>query len=131
MNDLDERVRQRAHRLWVEEGCPEGRSDIHWQKARELVAIEDNHKATLKPAPDPERPGREPVEPLAAVENAGEFPTLTDQGEERAAPTGRVAAAKAKGPLKSEAPKPASARPKTAPKPKAEPSAKGKPGRPR
>ena len=131
MDNFDERVRQRAHRLWVEEGCPEGRSEIHWQKARELVAIEDNQKTTLKPAPDPERPGREPVEPLGAVENAGEFPTLTDQGEERAAPTRRVAAATAKRPLKSEAPKPASARSKAAPRPKAEPPAKGKPGRPR
>jgi hypothetical protein len=129
MNDIDERVRQRAHRLWVEEGCPEGRSEVHWEKARELVAIEDNHKATLKPGPDPERPGREPVEPLAAIENAGEFPTLTDQGEERAAPARRVAAAKAKGPLKSEAPKPAPARAKA--RPKAEPTAKGKPSRPR
>jgi DUF2934 family protein len=129
MNDLDERVRQRAHRLWVEEGCPEGRSDIHWQKARELVAIEDNQKSTLKPAPDPERPGREPVEPLAAVANAGEFPTLTDQGEGRAAPARRAAAATAKRPVKSTAPKPAPGRAKAPPK--AEPSAKGKPSRPR
>jgi Protein of unknown function (DUF2934) len=129
MDDFNERVRQRAHRLWVEEGYPEGRSEIHWQKARELVAIEDNQKTTLKPAPDPERPGREPVEPLASVENAGEFPTLTDQGEERAAPTRRAAAAKAKGPLKSEVPKPASGRAKAPPK--AEPPAKGKPSRPR
>jgi hypothetical protein len=131
MDKFDERVRQRAHRLWVEEGCPEGRSDIHWQKARELVAIEDNQKATLKPVPDPEQPGGEPVEPLAAVENAGEFPTLTDQGEERAVPTRRAAAATAKRPLKSEAPKPTSARAKTEPRPKAAPSTKGKPGRSR
>jgi hypothetical protein len=130
MDDLDERVRQRAHRIWVEEGCPEGRSEVHWQKARELVAIEDNQKATLKPAPDPERPGREPVEPLVAVENAGEFPTLTDQGEERAAPARREAAAKAKRPLKPEAPKSASGRAKAELRPKAEPPAKGKPRRP-
>jgi len=131
MDDFYERVRERAHRIWVEEGCPEGRSEIHWQKARELVAIEDNQKATLKPAPDPERAGREPVEPLAAAENAGEFPTLTDQGEEQTAPERRVAAARAKRPLKSEAPKPAAGRAKAEPRPKAEPAPKGKPSRPR
>ena len=129
MNDLDERVRQRAHRLWVEEGCPEGRSEVHWQKARELVAIEDNQKATLKPVPDPERPGREPVEPLAAVENAGEFPTLTDQGEGQAVPARRAAAATAKRPPKAAAPKPAPERANA--RPKAEPPAKGKSSRPR
>ena len=49
MDDFDERVRQRAYRLWVEEGCPEGRADVHWDKARELVAIEQNQKQTTKP----------------------------------------------------------------------------------
>ena len=93
MDDFDERVRQRAYRLWVEEGCPEGRSDIHWDKARELVAIEDNQKLTTKPVPRDDEASGEPVEPIGAVENAGEFPTLTDQGEGVAAPKRRRAAA--------------------------------------
>ena len=29
-----EAVRQRAHVLWLQEGCPEGRSDEHWQQAQ-------------------------------------------------------------------------------------------------
>jgi len=97
MDDFEERVRQRAYRLWVEEGCPEGRSDVHWDKARELVAIEDSQKLATKPVQD-ERPG-EPVEPIEAVENAGEFPTLTDQGEEQPAPKRRREAA-ARAPAK-------------------------------
>ena len=28
MDNFEERVRERARRLWVEEGCPGGRSDI-------------------------------------------------------------------------------------------------------
>ena len=136
MDDFHDRVRQRAYRLWMEEGCPEGRSDAHWDKARELVAIEENHKATLKPAPDPEQPAREPVEPLVAVENAGEFPTLTDQGEEQAFPKPRAAAAKAKSPLRAEAAKPATARTKAESRGKSETSkpetsAKAKPARPK
>jgi hypothetical protein len=123
MDDFDERVRQHAYRLWMEEGCPDGRSDVHWDRARELVAIEDNQKRTPKPAPD--RAGGERVQPLGADENPGEFPTMTDQGEEQAAPKRRAAAAQAKRPLKSEAPKP-----RTPARPKSEGSAKGKPSGP-
>ena len=114
MDNFEDRVRERAYRLWVEEGCPEGRSDIHWDKARELVAIEDNQKTTTKPARPQGRNG-EPVEPMEAVENAGEFPTLTDQGEEQAAPKRRRAAAE-----------PAAAKPKAPARPKSakQPAAK-------
>jgi hypothetical protein len=87
MDDFEQRVRRRAYRLWQEEGCPDGRADVHWDKARELVAIEDNQKQTLKRvSPETAGPAGEPVEPLEAVENAGEFPTLTDQGEEQTYP---------------------------------------------
>jgi hypothetical protein len=73
----------------MEEGCPEGRANVHWDKACELVAIEDNYQTTLKPvssAQAPLGPTGEPVEPIQAIENVGEFPTLTDQGEENAYP---------------------------------------------
>jgi hypothetical protein len=84
MDDLEERIRQRAYKLWQEEGCPEGRADVHWDKAAELVAIEDNQKHTTKPVSEtiPNTPTGEPVEPLEALQNLGEFPTLTDQGEQ-------------------------------------------------
>lgn len=94
----DERVRERAYRLWLEEGCPEGRADDHWDKARELVAIEENYKDTLKPNPVDaydNSPTGEPVEPIEAVRNLGEFPTLTDQGEEAVFPDRRLAVAEA------------------------------------
>lgn len=84
MDDFEERVRNRAYRLWQEEGCPEGRAEAHWELARELVAIEDNQKLATKPHPQNQAlgPSGEPIEPIEAVENTGEFPTLTDQGEE-------------------------------------------------
>ncbi|TMJ25134.1 MAG: DUF2934 domain-containing protein [Alphaproteobacteria bacterium] len=83
MEDFEERVRARAYRLWQEEGCPQGRADAHWELARELVAIEDNQRLATKPLPraDALGPSGEPIEPIQAVENAGEFPTTTDQGE--------------------------------------------------
>jgi Protein of unknown function (DUF2934) len=129
MDDFDERVRQRAYRLWVEEGCPEGRSEIHWDKARELVAIEENQKRTTKPLLREQGNAGEPVEPIEAVENAGEFPTLTDQGEEQAAPQRRrTAASSAPAKRKTAEPKQAAAKPATpkptAPKPAREAGAK-------
>lgn len=85
----ERRIRERAYRLWEEEGHPEGRDKAHWDMARELVAIEDSYRDTLKPNPTEEyanNPTTEPIEPLEAVRNAGEFPTLVDQGEEATFP---------------------------------------------
>ncbi|MDB5367590.1 MAG: hypothetical protein JWM77_3517 [Rhodospirillales bacterium] len=93
MDEIERRIRERAHQLWEREGRPEGRDAAHWEMAKELVAIEDNQRNITKPNPVAEghvyadRVGT--VEPLEAVENAGEFPTLTDQGEGRAAPVRR------------------------------------------
>jgi Protein of unknown function (DUF2934) len=30
----ERRIRERAHRIWIEEGRPEGRDVEHWQRAR-------------------------------------------------------------------------------------------------
>jgi hypothetical protein len=59
----------------------QGREKDHWDMATELVAIEDGQQATLKPIQQNLGPMGEPIEPLEAVQNAGEFPTLTDQDE--------------------------------------------------
>jgi len=108
MDDFNERVRQRAYRLWVEEGCPEGRADVHWDKAREQVAIEENHKLPTKPVAAA-RSG-EPVEPVEAMRNAGEFPTMTDQGRQQAPK--RAAAARAPAKVKTSTPKATTSVPK-------------------
>jgi Protein of unknown function (DUF2934) len=41
MSDLEQRIRERAYRIWLEEGMPEGRENAHWDMATELIAIED------------------------------------------------------------------------------------------
>jgi hypothetical protein len=81
----EKRVQTKARQLWQEHGSPEGRESDYLDQASELVAIEESQKDTLKPNPQADyarNPTTEPVEPLLAVENAGEFPTLTDEGEE-------------------------------------------------
>ena len=82
--DHEERVRQRAYKIWLEEGRPEGRAAVHWEMARELVAIEDNLATTLIPAPaeGAEAAEGEPVEEPGAAANTGELPTMTHQGEQ-------------------------------------------------
>lgn len=32
----EQRIRERAYFLWRQEGCPEGRADEHWHRARNL-----------------------------------------------------------------------------------------------
>ncbi len=82
----EDRIRERAYRLWLEEGQPEGKDAEHWEKARELLAIEDADPEDGREDPDKgyNKPGPwgEPVEQAAALENQGEFPTMTDQGKQ-------------------------------------------------
>jgi len=90
--DREQRIRNKAYEIWLDEGRPEGRAEVHWDMASELVAIQENYALALMPVQVDlsSTPTSEPVEPLLAVENAGEFPTLTDQGEERPYPHKRA-----------------------------------------
>jgi hypothetical protein len=74
-NDVEQRIRERAFKIWIEEGQPEGRDKDHWELAKFAIAEQDGQAATLVPAAAPQ------PEPIEAVKNQGEFPTLTDQGE--------------------------------------------------
>jgi len=85
----EERIRRKAYELWLEEGRPEGRDRDHWELARELVAIEDSQKTTLR---SPPKEDGEPAEPPEAFENQGDVPGLTDQGEGEPGPSWKAAA---------------------------------------
>jgi hypothetical protein len=81
----EERIRERAYRIWIEEGQPQGKDAEHWEKARELLALEsDPEEGKQKVDEGYNRPGPwgEPVEEATILENQGEFPTVTDQGEQ-------------------------------------------------
>ncbi|MGE0237899.1 MAG: DUF2934 domain-containing protein [Parvibaculaceae bacterium] len=81
----EDRIRERAHRLWIEEGQPQGKASEHWEKARELLALEaDPEEGREKPDEGYNNAGPwgEPVEEASILENQGEFPTVTDQGEQ-------------------------------------------------
>lgn len=83
-------LNERAKALWKADGSPPGKIDDYVERARELIAIETNGDIARIPVsklPDPKsQPFGQPVEPLEAVRNQGDFPTLTDQGEEQLFP---------------------------------------------
>jgi hypothetical protein len=96
MDGEAKKIAARARLLWEEAGRPSTGPDAYAGRARELIAIEEHQSDTLKPTGAEPRDNVEdvpiasprilgpegvPVEPLLAVENQGEFPTLTDEGE--------------------------------------------------
>ena len=88
--EYDRRIRQRARRMWREAGCPAGREDEYLERARELQAFVDHPDAALLPNPMVAHPhpgaSEQPVEEAELLENLGEFPGRTDQGERMPAP---------------------------------------------
>jgi hypothetical protein len=80
-----QRQRERAYYLWERDGCPDGHADEYWERAGELLAMQDHPDAGLL-APDAvERPDEAELQ-----ENLGEFPDrLADQGEHRGSPMRR------------------------------------------
>jgi len=86
MDEREQRIRERAYRIWEEEGRPQGRAEAHWEKARELEAQADGPAIASKPNPvargEEHAAHRRPVEPPESLENQGEFPVRTDRGEQ-------------------------------------------------
>lgn len=75
----DERIRRKAHELWEADGRRHGLDQSHWDQAKEIIAIEDSQADTLLPR---DTGAAEPVEDAdEALRNLGDFPNLTDQGE--------------------------------------------------
>ena len=91
--EREHRIRRRAYHLWNDEGRPHGRHDEFWERARELVGMEES--AGAGQLPNPETAGRDPsqaqpVEEAFLQENLGEFPDrLADQGEVDPTPRAR------------------------------------------
>ena len=97
----ENRIKERAYHLWEADGGPHGRHDEYWERARELVGMEDSAGAAQLPIPDT-TPGAdamlvEPVEEAFIQENLGEFPDrFADQGEAQPTPKARRSMGRAK-----------------------------------
>ena len=124
------RIRERAYHLWDDEGRPHGRDAEFWERARELVGMEENPESGQ--LPNPEASGQdplldEPVEEAFLQENLGEFPDrFAAQGESQQTPLpDHTAHPPAEAPEKR--PKAQKQRPETLP---AKPSVKTKAAKP-
>ncbi len=119
-------IEKRAYHLWEVGGRPHGQHDEFWERASELVRMEEAagfgqlpNPATV-PGADPSRV--QPVEEAFIQENLGEFPdSLSDQGERAATPSAAL--------THEEPAEPAPATPRKA-KAKADAAAPDKQGKP-
>ena len=74
MSDREQRIRDRAHALWEQEGRPEGRHNEHWERASREIDYEFGQ-------PDPGRLSNQQEIPAASVGSAsGLQPSGTSPG---------------------------------------------------
>jgi hypothetical protein len=59
-DNREQRIRRKAFYTWLDEGCPEGRADAHWQMETELAAAEEGRVDLAA------QPGTNPTTPRAA-----------------------------------------------------------------
>lgn len=89
--EREARIRVRAYLLWEDAGRPHGQDEEFWERARELVAIEENAESGR--LPNPATSGADPAPQAESAElqaNLGEFPSrMTDQGERKQTPAPR------------------------------------------
>lgn len=89
----DREIRARGRRMWLEAGSPKGREDEYLERARELQAIVEHPAAALLPNPMVAHPRPiTVVEEAELLENLGEFPGRSDQGDRWLAPMTKVKA---------------------------------------
>ena len=140
------RIEKRAYHLWEADGRPHGQHDEFWERASELVRMEEAagfgqlpNPATV-PGADPSR--AQPVEEAFIQDNLGEFPDRSsDQGErlqtpravarreEPAEPEGAASASKrAKGKAEAQTGAGAAMATPAVAKPKAAKAGSGAPG---
>jgi len=86
--DRETRIRERAYHLWEDDGRPHGRESEFWERAKELIGMEDHATAARLPNPmtRPEPIPGVTVEEAAIQENYGEIP---DGGDRRETPKPR------------------------------------------
>jgi len=82
------RIRERAYHLWEADGSPHGRDVEYWERARELIGIEESPGAGEIPVTS--IAADDAVDEAALQDNLGEFPGLQkDQGDARPTPMTR------------------------------------------
>jgi hypothetical protein len=60
MTDREDRIRELAYFLWLEEGCPEGAAERHWLAAETLIESEplERKRTEGEPSDEPKKDSR-------------------------------------------------------------------------
>jgi len=90
--EREQRIRERAYHLWESGGKPHGRDVEYWERARELVGMEESAGSGLLPNPqtNPGSKRETGIEEAEIQQNLGEFPgRLADQGEVKPTPAAK------------------------------------------
>jgi hypothetical protein len=85
-------VRERAYLMWEADGRPHGRDVEYWERARELVGMEESVGSGLLPNPQdtPGAPGQTAVEVAEVQESLGEPPDRrADKGQAKPTPAAK------------------------------------------
>jgi hypothetical protein len=51
MTDRNDRIRELAYFLWLEEGCPEGQAERHWSAAEALLTSDEFERKEIEGEP--------------------------------------------------------------------------------
>ena len=83
MHHRQDLIRKRAHQIWNDEGCPEGRDEAHWLRAEAEIDGLATQSESGQPAEAPDLGDTDvPGLPLTTVREAG--PLAMAIGEKRA-----------------------------------------------
>jgi hypothetical protein len=69
MDDIEDRIRERAHRIWLSQGQPDGQAEAHWEEARRQIEAEVatwQNPAAGNPLPDRHPPADDGIPAIAA-----------------------------------------------------------------
>lgn len=129
--EYQHRVSQRAYHLWKSEGELHGHDQEYWERAKELIGMEESAGSGQLPNPMTV-PGNDPsrttiVEESSIQENLGEFPGRVDQGDEQPYPTAAATHAAAEPPIATPGTAETAKVPGTGTDPSANPKAKAGP----
>jgi hypothetical protein len=75
--DRERRIRERAYRLWEEEGRPGGRAEAHWREAQRQIAAEEG-SGWQPEAPDDAQAGSRGGAPADPLRNPELIPPALD-----------------------------------------------------
>ncbi len=72
MTDRNDRIREIAYSLWLDEGCPDGEAERHWSTAEAMVDAEPEERKLIEGEPPGEPVSEPPITARRAPRKAAE-----------------------------------------------------------